>query len=159
MSFCLGKATPSTGPALFLSREQEAATRSASTRRLCLAIYCAEAQTILQHASAIQERIVETLRQSMQASGTSACVAGPEMFLLWRVLLVKLGNWDNLLGLLPIVLTETRQIFEALLSVQRDKPPRDLTATFIQMCKLIDVLVLLSPPTILLYQYCFHGKS
>lgn len=68
------------------------------TKRLCFALFCADPKHILNCLSAIQEKVVEILRQNAGAPF-------PELFFLWRVLLFKLG-YEAMTSLWPIILTE-----------------------------------------------------
>lgn len=135
---------------LFLSRDQEIASRAAACKRLAFAIYCTEPSTVLKYISAVQERVVDTLRQNGAASGQGTPV-GSELFLLWRILIARLNGYENILGLMPIIVTEAIQLAMAVLTVQRDRPPRDLTSSLIQLLKLLDLLRNLCPSALLLY--------
>jgi hypothetical protein len=147
----IGKSVTSSGPVLFLSRDQEIASRAAITKRLALALYCADSSTVLKYISSVQERVVDTLRQNSAASGQGTPV-GPELFLLWRVLFGRIGGYDGIPGLMPIIITEAIVLVGAVLNVQRDRPPRDLSSSLIQLCKLLDIMRNICPTALLLYR-------
>lgn len=108
LSDFLGKSS-STGAAIFLSREIEYSNRISLMKRLCFAVFCSSSGTILQHLSSIQEKLVEVIRLNAgQPCG--------EVFLLWQILVFKIGP-ENILGLWPIIMTET--VYMAISYMQR----------------------------------------
>lgn len=76
----------------------ENAARTMATKRLAFAIFCSERKWILNQISSLQEKVVELFRMS-------ASPALPEIFLLLRILLFKIGP-ENFIGLWPTIITE-----------------------------------------------------
>lgn len=50
-------------------------------------------------------------------------------------------------------------MFDSVLSTNRDRPSKDICNSFFQSCKFLDIVLLLSPSTIITYAWNFISPS
>ena len=95
----IGKTTSSTSNNIFVNREYELQIKAQNIRRLSFIIFASEKNHFLMHLPAIQEKLVDLLR-----NGGSPVVEG-EVYLCVRVLLCRLSP-HNLSSFWPVLLSE-----------------------------------------------------
>lgn len=152
LSEVLGKIPSSGSSNLFISREVEALNRACMIRRLSFVAFCMDAESLKYSMPSIQEKVVDLFRL-----GTG--LSSAEVFMLLRVLLIKLGD-DMPSTIWPVVVTEAHSILESLLKVPGpDRIPGALFATVVQLCRLIDMVFIMGQSSSMLYFWMLVGNG
>ncbi|TDL26456.1 hypothetical protein BD410DRAFT_836344 [Rickenella mellea] len=110
----LGKIGTAPSANIFTNRAYETLLRSMNLRRLSYVVFAAEKNHFLAQLPAIQEKLVDTLRN------VHASVIESEVYLCIRVLLCRLSP-HNLTSFWPVLLTEMFRIFDEIVV----DPPSD----------------------------------
>ena len=100
----IGKVTSAPSTNIFTNRETENQLRSMNMRRTSFILLCGEKNQFLTSLPTIQEKLVDTLKNS------SAPAVQAEVYLCVRVLLCRLGP-HNLDSFWPVILSEMVSVF------------------------------------------------
>lgn len=144
---------PSSGSSnLFISREVETLNRACMIRRLSFVAFCMDAESLKYSMPSIQEKVVDLFRLGMG-------LGSAEVFLLLRVLLIKLGD-DMPTTIWPVVVTEAYSVLDYLLKVPAvDRIPSALFSTVVQLCRLIDMVFIMGQSSSMLYFWMIVGNE
>lgn len=144
---------PSSGSSnLFISREVETLNRACMIRRLSFVAFCMDAESLKYSMPSIQEKVVDLLRLGIGLSSV-------EVFMLLRVLLIKLGD-DMPSTIWPVVVTEAHSILDHLLKVPSlDRISAPLFSTVVQLCRLLDMIFIMGQGSSMLYFWMVVGNE
>ncbi|KAG8988872.1 hypothetical protein FRB90_002518 [Tulasnella sp. 427] len=144
----IGKITAAPSANIFANREYEMLLRSLNLRRLSFAVFAGERNQYLAQLPAIQEKLVDLLRNS-----TLAPVVLGEVYLCLRVLLCRLSP-HNMNSFWPVILTEMFRVFEQCIS----SPPADSSEELLVIlaaCKFLDLVLVLQTEEFQVHQWMF----
>ena len=119
---------------IFTSKDQEAILRAHMLRKLTYVLFCGERDQFQPQLPAIQEKLVDVLKQSSNISHAEA-------FFCLRVMLLRISP-RHLANFWPVVLSELMDVLNNALT----SPPtnKDGLAIFLQACKFLDMLLILA---------------
>ncbi|KAH9920216.1 Dopey, N-terminal-domain-containing protein [Epithele typhae] len=143
----LGKITTVSSANIFTNREYEMLLRSLNLRRLSYVILSAEKNHFLAQLPAIQEKLVDTLRN------VSAPIVQSEVFLCVRVLLCRLSP-HNLSSFWPVILAELYRIYDQIMQSIPGDGSEELSV-ILSACKLLDLLLVLQTEEFQVHQWIF----
>ncbi|KDQ63058.1 hypothetical protein JAAARDRAFT_53285 [Jaapia argillacea MUCL 33604] len=143
----LNKVTTAPSGTIFTNREYESLLRSLNLRRLSYAIFVSDKNHFLTQLPAIQEKLVDILRNS------PAPILQSEVFLSVRVLLCRLSP-HNLTSFWPVVLNEMYRVFDQIMTTLPSDGSEDL-AVVLAACKVLDLLLVLQTEEFQIHQWIF----
>ncbi|TDL26444.1 hypothetical protein BD410DRAFT_521497 [Rickenella mellea] len=143
----LGKIGTAPSANIFTNRDYETLLRSMNLRRLSYVVFAAEKNHFLAQLPAIQEKLVDTLRN------VDASVIESEVYLCIRVLLCRLSP-HNLTSFWPVLLTEMYRIFDEIVTDPPSDGSDDLQS-ILSACKLLDLLLVLQTEEFQIHQWIF----
>lgn len=147
LSELLGKITTAPSANIFTNREYEMLLRSLNMRRLSYVLLSSEKNHFLTQLPAIQEKLVDTLRN------VSSPVVQSEVYLCVRVLLCRLSP-HNLSSFWPVILTELYRLFDQVLTSLPSDGAEELNLV-LATCKLLDLLLVLQTEEFQIHQWIF----
>ena len=137
--------TPSTN--IFTNKEAETLSRATNLRRLTYVIYAAEKDHWLTHLPALQEKLVDLLR-----NGSSDPV-GSEVYLCLRVLLLRFSP-RHLSAFWPVIITELMRLLEGCLE-EMPSDHSDVLQLVYSASKFLDLLLTLQTDDFQIHQWLF----
>lgn len=144
----IGKITAAPSANIFANREYEMLLRSLNLRRLSYALFAGERNQYLGQLPAIQEKLVDLLRNP-----TLAPVVLSEVYLCMRVLLCRLSP-HNMNSFWPVILTEMFRVFEQCIGSPPADGSEDLMV-ILAACKFLDLVLVLQTEEFQTHQWMF----
>ncbi|KAI0271467.1 Dopey, N-terminal-domain-containing protein [Gloeopeniophorella convolvens] len=143
----LGKVTTAPSTNIFTNREAENHLRAMNMRRMSYILLCGEKNQFLTSLPSIQEKLVDTLKNS------SAAVVQAEVYLCVRVLLCRLGQ-HNLDSFWPVILSEMYRLLEQTI-IELPPDGSEALSLILSVCKFIDLLLVLQTEEFQMHQWVF----
>lgn len=157
MTELLSRLTPPTSAGIVFGVGANAARLDAdrrtqlNLRRTCILLLCAPEDTHVMHLRAIEEKLVE-LFASTQSSSPSVAIKA-ELYMLCRAVVLSLSA-VQLAPMWPVI---NESLQSALMSLLPDSSTASAFTNFavLQACKLLDLLVALSPDDFQLHEWLY----
>lgn len=143
----LGKVTSAPSTNIFTNRETENQLRSMNLRRTSYILLCGEKNQFLTSLPTIQEKLVETLKNS------SAPAVQAEVYLCVRVLLCRLTP-HNLDSFWPVISSEMYRLLEQTMT-EVPLDGSEALSLILSVCKFIDLLLVLQTEEFQMHQWAF----
>ncbi|KAI0307632.1 Dopey, N-terminal-domain-containing protein [Multifurca ochricompacta] len=145
--FLTGKVTPAPSTNIFTNRETENQLRSMNIRRMSYILLCGEKNQFLTSLPTIQEKLVDTMKNS------SAPVVQSEAYLCVRILLCRLSR-HNLDSFWPVILSEMYRLLEHSM-IEAPPDGSEALPLILSVCKFIDLLLVLQTEEFQMHQWIF----
>ncbi|KAG2744495.1 hypothetical protein P692DRAFT_20837634 [Suillus brevipes Sb2] len=143
----LGRVATSPSANIFTNREHEMLLRSLNLRRLALVLFTGEKNHFLTQLPAIQEKLVDILRN------VPSPIVQCEVYLCIRVLLCRLAA-HSMTSFWPVILTELYRIFEQIIDSIPSDGSEDLQL-ILSASKCLDLLLTLQTEEFQIHQWIF----
>ncbi|KAG2044595.1 Dopey, N-terminal-domain-containing protein [Suillus americanus] len=143
----LSRVATSPSANIFTNREHEMLLRSLNLRRLALVLFTGEKNHFLTQLPAIQEKLVDILRNVPSA------IVQCEVYLCIRVLLCRLAA-HSMTSFWPVILTELYRIFEQIIDSIPSDGSEDLQL-ILSASKCLDLLLTLQTEEFQIHQWIF----
>jgi hypothetical protein len=143
----LSRVATSPSANIFTNREHEMLLRSLNLRRLALVLFTGEKNHFLTQLPAIQEKLVDILRN------VPSPIVQCEVYLCIRVLLCRLAA-HSMTSFWPVILTELYRIFEQIIDSIPSDGSEDLQL-ILSASKCLDLLLTLQTEEFQIHQWIF----
>ncbi|KAG2076732.1 hypothetical protein BDR04DRAFT_1132425 [Suillus decipiens] len=143
----LSRVATSPSANIFTNRENEMLLRSLNLRRLALVLFTGEKNHFLTQLPAIQEKLVDILRN------VPSPIVQCEVYLCIRVLLCRLAA-HSMTSFWPVILTELYRIFEQIMDSIPSDGSEDLQL-ILSASKCLDLLLTLQTEEFQIHQWIF----